>query len=392
MRGIKLYMLLSSVFLVFYLLAQYYKPVPTNWKPTYLKEDNIPFGLYILHQQLLKIFPGAAVEIAKRPVYNVLKSKQYHHSAYLFIASTVEMNKMDFQALKHYMEEGNDVLIAAHNLGGVLSDTLKMEINSSYRAGRKKNIPIGFKNPSLGRQSYVFDLGLGVGYFSKLDSSRAKVLGTNKNGDINFVKYAFGKGNLYVLPNPQLLTNYSLLKPAGAEYVAKALSCLNAPEILIWDEVNTVGVIGNRSPLSIIFRYESLTWAYYLLLSGLVVYVLFEIKRRQRIIPVVDPLQNSTVEFVKVVGKVYYEQRDNKDIALKKINYLLEYFRSNYRLKTGDLNQETEELLVVRSGLPVSSVKSLLETIQHIQNSSVVSDESLLRLNRQIEDFYKQAQ
>jgi hypothetical protein len=392
-KGLRRYMILSAVLLVLYVVAQYYKPVPTNWKTTFLKEDKIPFGLYLLHQQIPQLFPGTTLRIAGSPVYNSLSGKNYTHTAYLFIASTVDMDKADFKLLKQFMEGGNDVFIAAFNLGKVLQDTLKVDINSSFNPVKQKGIPVNFTNPYLKSEiPYVFDKGIGDYYFSALDTLRASVLGTNKNEQVNFLKYAFGKGNLYLMANPQLFTNYSLLNPAGADYAAKALSVLKLPRTMIWDEMNTAATQGNRSPLSIIFRYPALTWAYYMALVGLVVFVLFEIKRRQRIIPVVEPLTNSSVEFAEVVGKVYYQQRDNRDISLKKVNYLFESFRQNYRLKAPLLDQEQQDLLVVRSGVPAAVVQDLFKTIRGIQTNTSVSDDVLLELNKQIEEFYAQAQ
>ncbi|MEJ7677787.1 MAG: hypothetical protein WKG06_07955 [Segetibacter sp.] len=65
-------------------------------------------------------------------------------------------------------------------------------------------------------------------------------------------------------------------------------------------------------------------------LAGLLLYVLFEMKRRQRIIPVITPLKNSTLDFVKTVASVYYNEKDNNGIADKKVNYFLEFVRSRF--------------------------------------------------------------
>jgi hypothetical protein len=37
MKGLKLYLVISAVFVIVYVVAQYYKPKPTDWTPTYLK-------------------------------------------------------------------------------------------------------------------------------------------------------------------------------------------------------------------------------------------------------------------------------------------------------------------------------------------------------------------
>ncbi|WP_235324518.1 DUF4350 domain-containing protein [Pedobacter lusitanus] len=387
----KLYLIGSATALVLYLVAQYYKPRPTDWSPSYLKEDKIPYGLYILNHEKATLFPEAAFKTSRLPVYNTLKANRHQNTAYLFIAGGLKFDKLDYQELVRFMNQGNQVFIAAFDLGKVLTDTLKLETNTTFLA-KTGSIPIHFVNPALKpATNYIFNRGISDQYFSRVDSSRCIVLGRNAKGDVNFIKYAFGKGALYILPNPQLLTNYSLLNPAGADYAAKALSYLQKPEMLIWDENNTKGSSTNESILSVFIKYDQLRWAYYLSLAGLIIFVAFEIKRRQRIIPVLLPLQNSSAEFVKVVGKVYYQQRDNTDIAQKKISYFLEYIRLTYRLKTLKTDEDLISSLILISGAQEETTRKLFTVIGEIQNGNKVTDNLLIELNKLIEKFYNQA-
>lgn len=393
MRGLRLYLIGGSLLMVLYLLAQYYKPKPTNWSPSYLKEDKIPFGLYILYHQTASLFPEAKVRLSRQPAYNTLKGQGFNHSAYLFIAGEMKFDTYDYQELLKYMRQGNQVFIATFKINKVIGDQLKLEIRSSLNYTKEKSTPVNFVNPGLKRkQDYVFDKGLGDQYFSKIDTSKATVLGRNANGDVNFVKYTFGKGALYILPNPQLLSNYNLLNPSGAEYAAKALSYLPATETLIWDENHTRGSTDDSAILRVLFKHDPLRWAYYLSITGLLVFVLFEMKRRQRIIPVVAPLKNSSVDFVKVVGRVYYQKRDNRDIVRKKISYFLEHIRMAYRLKTTQLDEEFIAMVVVRSGVNAILVQELFAMIKNLDNAVMVHDAQLIALNKSIEKFYKQAQ
>lgn len=391
MKGMRLYLIGSATVLILYLIAQYYKPKPTDWSPTYLKEDKIPYGLYVLNQERAAIFPGAKLKTSRLPVYNTLKDQHYQKTNYLFIAGNLKFDKLDYQELVKFMNAGNQVFIAAFSLGKVLNDTLQLETSTNLSA-KIRPYSINFINPALkAKYGYVFDKGLGDQYFTTVDTSRCTVLGKNNNGDVNFVKYTFGKGALYVLPDPQLLTNYSLLNPAGAAYAAKALSYLQKSETLIWDENNTRGAEENGSILRVFFKHDQLRWAYCLTLAGLLVFVLFEMKRRQRIIPVLLPLKNSSAEFVTVVGSVYYQQRDNSDIAQKKINYFLEYIRLNYRLKTLKTDEEFISSLVLISGAQEETTRQLFTVINTVQHGSKVTDTLLIELNKLIEKFYNQA-
>lgn len=393
MRGLRLYLVGSAIVMLLYLIAQYYKPKPTDWTPTYLKDDKIPFGTYILYHELQSIYPKAVISPSRLPVYNTLKGHNFVNTNYLLIAGEVKMDEYDYEELVKYMQRGNNVFIAAYQLGGLLGDTLKLKMNSVFNYEKKKGTQLNFVNPALKeKQGFVFDKGLGDQYFSLVDTSRATALGRNDAGAVSFVKYSFGKGALYLLPSPQLLSNYNLLNPSGAAYVAKVLSFLPVAEKVIWDENNTRGNVDDASVLRVLFQHDQLRWAYYLALTGLLIFVIFEMKRRQRIIPVIEPLKNTSVDFVKVVGKVYYQQRDNRDIVQKKINYFLEYVRSHYRLKTTNLDEEFIAALLQKSEVNESLVRELMDAINKVNKAVVVNDNQLINLNKLIEKFYKQAQ
>jgi hypothetical protein len=393
MSGLKKYIIIGSILIAAYLVAQYFKPKPTNWSPTYLAEDKIPFGTYILRQRITDILPGTKVKIVKAAVYNNLTEQPAGKSNYFMIGFTITIDKLDYQQMVKYMEAGNHIFIAAYQLKGILSDTLKLKITSDFNFQNKRKYPINFVNPNLKRElDYYFDKGINDHYFESFDTARATVLGKRENTQANFIQYKYGKGSLIILPNPKLLTNYSLLNENGSDYVAKAFSYLPKAETLIWDEQFIRNVGKESSILRVLFKYDQLRWAYYIALLSLIVFVLYEIKRRQRIIPVIERPKNSSVEFVNVVGRVYYQQRNNRDIAEKKITYLLEYIRNKYRLKTIDLNQEFREALLNKSGATADVIDDILEQIKFIKAGQMVRDDQLIRLNKNIEEFYRQDQ
>lgn len=392
MKSLRLYFIGSGIALILYVLAQYYKPQPTDWTPTYLKEDKNPFGLYILNQEFRNLFPEASIHTSRLPIYNTIKDKNFKNSNYLLIAGNIKADRLDYQEMVNFMKRGNNIFIAASAFNNILTDTLKLEIKTPLNINQQRSIPVNFVNPALkAKSSYIFDKGLGEPYFSKIDTLRATVLSKNESGKANFIRYNFGKGALYILSDPDLLSNYSLLNPKSAEYAAKSLSYLPAGNTLIFDEYNTKGSIEDSSVLRVFMKYDPLRWAYVLSITGLIIFIVFEIKRRQRIIPITEPLTNSSVEFAELVGKVYYQQRNNTDLAQKIINYLLEQIRTKYRLKTLHLNEEFAAALTIKSGAAEETVNLLFQIINNINNTSRVTDEQLISLNKIIEKFYKQA-
>src|SRR5690606_8423684 len=134
----------------------------------------------------------------------------------------VELDDLDYRELMRFMNAGNQVFIATFNPGKVLKKNLRLDIKSTSGTLGQQPSVLNFVNHVLkDKKGYFFKKGVGSTYFSRLDTAKATILGENSQGDVNFVKYSFGKGALYVLSDPKLLTNYSLLLPQGAAYASK---------------------------------------------------------------------------------------------------------------------------------------------------------------------------
>lgn len=397
MKDLKIYLIIAFSLLIVYCVIQYNRPKPIDWNPTYLNTAKIPYGTYVAYHQLQDIFPGATICSSRQPVYNTLADtlleNKYQPGSYIIIAPKVDLDEYDYKLMLNYIQKGNAVFIAAFYVNQFLKDKLKLNINSEKSFSINKKTKLNFTNPALNpEQTYAFDRQIGAQYFSKFDTSKAVVLGKNEYKHSNFIRYQFGKGYLYLMPSPDYFTNYNLLKPAGNDYAAKALSYLPAKGEIIWDEYSASGPEGDGdSPMRVFLSHPELKWAYFIALFTLLFFVLYEIKRRQRIIPIADPLQNSTVDFVKVVGQVYYQQRNNLNIASKKVVFFLEYIRTRYQLKTNVIDQELIQNLINKSGTNTDLVTGIFKHIDDVQNGKQMNDKELINVNYLTEQFYQQA-
>ena len=387
MRDLKIYISLASIVLIIYLVAQFNKPKPTDWSTTLSSNDKIPFGTYILYNRINDIFPGAKVKTFREPVYNVIADENIENGTYIIIGDDIDIDTNDYVQLKKYIEKGNDVFIAANTFSGELSKTLKVYTeNDSASATR-----IGFINNQWKDNLYDVDKYSSNGYFADFDTAKAVVLGNNQYHHFNYIRFPMGKGNLYLNANPQMFTNYSLLQDMGAAYSSIALSYVKNSKNLYWDQYYTLGREGAESPMRVFLQNNSLRWAFYIAIFSLLVFVLYEMKRRQRIIPIIPPLNNTTVEFAGIVGQVYYEQRNNGNIAQKKAAYFLEHIRSTYNIRTQVFDDEFITTLSQKSGAKPELVKELADQITHVNMTSQISDNELIDLNRNIEQFYIQS-
>lgn len=393
MKGLSKYWILGALLLVAYVFVEYNRPKPINWAPTYLPEDKIPYGTYILKHQIYDIFPGSTVRSVNGDLAENLKLNSTGSTNYLIIASKFSPDKASIKSMVDFVKKGNHFLIASTQFGEDFEEQFKVKVSGSDWLDRKRKYSINFENPKLKFEyDYYFDNAIANQYFSSFDTLRAEVLGTRQALLANFITYKFGKGRIFIMPNPQLFTNFALLQEPGMDYAAKALSYLPTHQNLVWDEsfVKPEGI--DRSPLRVIFKYEELKWAYLLTLFSLLLFLLYDMKRRQRIIPIIEPLQNTTAQFVQTVGRVYYQKRNHADMVAKKSAFLLDYVRNKYRVKAISFDEETKQILIAKTGATEEVISELFDVITKLKSLDKITDGQLISLNKILEKFYKQDQ
>ncbi len=219
-----------------------------------------------------------------------------------------------------------------------------------------------------------------------MDTLHASVIAKNDLGNPVTIRMPWGKGNIILNTTPLAFTNIYALSGNNQAFLSATLSYLPIQPI-VWTEYYQVGRMEIGSPLRFVLTNESLRWAYYISILSLLVFMVFEMKRRQRIIPVIKPLQNTTLEFVTTIGNLYYQRGDHKNMATKKIIFLLEQLRSKYMINTTTLSEEFITTIARKAAKPVEEVRDLVSTIQRIQSKEKISADELLDLTKKIEKF-----
>ena len=175
MKDFKIYISLATFLLIVYVVAQYNKPTPVNWSPTFYYNDKIPLGTYVFYRQLKDIYPEARVIKTNGSIYRTLHDSATLAGNYLVITKKAELNKDDFNELIKYIKAGNSVFISALNFAGVLADTLNISTGIEYTKG---NAGLNFENPRLKQATYYkFNHDISNQYFSTFDTAKATVIG-----------------------------------------------------------------------------------------------------------------------------------------------------------------------------------------------------------------------
>jgi len=386
------YILYLSLAFGIFLLVKLTGPKQFDWTPTYAPEDKNPFGAYVLGQLLPELFNGSKVDISNQTIYE-LKDSLTSGENLIILAHMFSSDKPDTEALLKHVEGGATVFISAQSFYGKLADTLKLATyDYLFRNGlneqRKDTSFVKFVNPILDTTyHYTFKRENIHNYFGKFDSLRTTVIAENDYHQPITIKLTWGKGSFILNCIPIAFTNIYALQGDTHKFIATSFSYL--PKIdSHWTEYYSVGRMEAVTPLRFILSREPLAWAYYISIISLLIFMVFEAKRKQRIIPIIEPLQNTSLEFVGTIGTLYYQRSDHKNIAEKKINFFFDQVRTRYLLNPNAVTENFIPLLAKKTGKGEESVRELFNLIGKINREPSITEDDLISLNKMIEEFW----
>lgn len=394
----KIALYIIGAVIVFMMIAEVTKPKALNWRDSFSAADKIPLGCFVLFNEL-QTFSENDVLVSEKSIYEYLKNADTSASKTLvFINNRIGFDKQESEALMAFAEKGNSIFISSIFFYGNVLDTLNISVQRQYANLYKKESESKFTNPSLKNNNRVFKDVIENSHFVSVDTLNTTILGTitTKNEEeidetnANFIKVAFGNNNgQFILhTNPFAFTNYHLLDDK-ADYAATVLSYLPKQQI-IWDNNYKSGRKVITSPLRYILQNTALKWAFYISMFVLILFIIFRGKRTQRIIPVINKLENATVDFTRTIGELYYQHGDFTNIIDKKIQYFLEFVRTNYYLDTNQLNVSFIEKLAVKSTNTKEDAKALVDYLVFLKSKNNHNEQELIELNKKIEHFTKQ--
>lgn len=393
----KFKIILAVLILLFGVISylDYIKPKPIDWSETYSIKDKIPFGLYVFDKEFPKMRMPDTVQKVNTTLFEFLEpnysedlSKQsYEQRGTVFsVSNFADLDSESEDELLNFVAEGNTAFLSNTDFSKKLQDSLHFELEP-YNAVSDSS-KVWLSNENIGSEKYFFNRSSGTQFFSKIDTLQTTVLGYQGNNQykkINFIQIKYQDGFFYLHTQPACFTNYFLLDKTKYAYSQKVVSYLPRKTIF-WLTKAQDGAEISDSPLRFIFSKPALKWGWYILIFGIFVFILFNAKRKQRVVPIEVPLANTTVYFTKTIANLYYQEGDYQTIINKKIIYFLEKARNEYLMDTTVLDAKFIARYQQKTGKNLDDIQDAMLLINYHkkqQHQSVEPD--LLKISKAIE-------
>lgn len=407
-RKDKIYLWIVALIAAFYIGFQAFGTDDVDWTPSFSGSDKIPYGTYILQNELETLFPGSDVHKLTIPPFEYLlqTDREKGQTNWVFINDHLAPDSNELDQLLERVADGDHLFISTSAPGEVLAgelsfsvrytspfDRQQLDLDRFSEEGQSESdlVRMNLANPALSHDSGWEFEGRRFAYFSALDSARTTVLGGLTEDRNNFVSVEHGDGLVYIHLFPFAFTNYYIRGQHHAEYAFKALSYLPVREV-IWDEYYKTGREQYTTPMGYVLSEPRLRNGWFLTLAGILLFMIFKGRRNQRAIPERQKPQNSTLQFAKTIGSLYLEKGSHKGIAEKKIRFFMDYCRRNLGIDAANAEQTVAEAVAGRSGVPQQQVEQLLELVKLVQQKNEISIEELKQVTSQIDQFYNDSQ
>lgn len=407
-----------------------------SWEEDYKYNQEQPYDNYLIYSLLeARAENDSFVTIKKSLAKELSPSAIEHTASYVYISKRMSHTENDLDSLLLFAEMGHDVFISADYIDEYLTHAIGLlgcYDTSDYEWVYDEDADTSFKefafqfsslmgsfidstaslnlmHPSLmldERLVYVYKedykpQNYSWKYFNTSSwcgyEDEVARLGSNYT-KINFIKVNYGLGAFYLHCNPITFTNFYLIDEDKLGYAQSVFSHLPDGDIY-WDEGSRYYHSDSKSDykskpfgkseLKYILSQPASKWAFYTLLAGILLYIIFFMKRRQRIIPVIEPYPNTSVEYVQTIGGLYFMKKDHRRLAEQKFKLFLSFIRNRYRLSTQNIDAKLIKQLAATSKVQEDKVHAIFELYGSIAQKSAMAEDQLISFNKYLEYFYQ---
>ena len=390
---------------------EYSLPKKFVWKATFSHYDHQPFGSAVL-DDVVKTSLASHYFGDTLPAYSVVDQTLYQLSqdsitnySILVVAERLSLTETDREALLKMLDRGNKIMLVSTSFSKPLKDTLCFESSYSYfnfsslkkyaASSQGRDTIYWCKNADYDdEQMFMFYPHLCKAYFYSSDSLFTRLsekvwfepdsLGQEVRHSSPFaITRKVGAGEITLVSTPLIFTNYGMLDGDNSVYLFRLLNQLQGLPILRTEAYGVKRNEAEETPFRYLLSQRPLRWGLYLTMITVLLFMIFTARRQQRTIPIIRKPANKTVEFVELIGTLYFQRKDHTDLVQKKFLYFAEVLRRTIQVNVEE--EEGDEKLARRisskTGVDEKGIFRMLVNIRPVlRGEREVSEESMKRL------------
>lgn len=326
------------------LVLEYQMPRRFQWEPTFAHADRQPFGCYVFDSIFSQEMPHGYTVCRKS--LSQLALQDTSPRSIVILCSGFRREQINVDTLLALAQRGCRILYADSYLDHQLCDTLHIKCDSHNYFAFKDFMQQGHQRDTifwtgdtrhyqptaflvypqlvnaclldtadaepLARINDKEGIEFAKEYISKDSPFMKRDPLKEKVADIVALSYPVGKGEIVFVTTPLLMTNYGILDSPG--YVHRLMNSLKDLPVVRTEAYMPNYDMAESSPFREFLKRPPLRWALYLVLLGIVLFMGFNARHRQRAIPVEQPPHNYQLDFIRHIGTLQFMKSAHKSL------------------------------------------------------------------------------
>lgn len=395
-----------------------------SWRESYRYNKQQPYDLYALYELLEAREAGLTYH---NDSLGAMLKDSVRNANFVYVGQGLYLDEVDVTALLNFVEHGNTAMICSK---WIPDDLIYHFYGPScfyqHTSGYYESVsyyPDDSVRFHLSEPGYVRDTGFVASfpynfrptthYWAYVDSAMIcdpayglETMGVLDSGLINFLRLDWGEGHIYLNTSPELFTNYYLSDSSRYDYAKGVFSYLDDGPVF-WNEYarsrqpppqnrqgNPYQPDGGRQLLSdnhglrFILDQPTLAFAWYLFVFGGLLYLFFRGKRRQRVIPLHRPPENTSMRYVDTVGRLAQQHGNHLRLARREVKMLRHYLYERFHLRWPE-GEPPPASLSEHTGIPAQTLTRVLDQIREVEGADWMKEQELLDFYDAIRVFYR---
>ncbi len=400
-----------------------------SWIETYDPGSDEPYGISLMPEILKTRYQGAEYEALNRN-WTVEGLSQSDSTLYVAVGNGLLYTQSEADVLASFVEEGGEAFLAAKEVSNRLLSFFLDESCLGYKdlmpynnldslervvsaTGSAIQMPVIYKvKGARGSGNYInaeeYDCLLEAEHLLIIqhDSLDYSVYHDEQNSAQPIMsRFSYGEGHFTLLSHPMLLTNVYATDSLGRNSMEEVLKLLPADvsqiafdyqrrssqQAVVKDNIpkkTKEGFDDESNILKHVLARPPLALAWYLLLLGSIVFLIFGAKRRQRLIPLVQPRRNTTHEHLGNISRLYLSQPNNALMAGKQFSLFDAYCKRRFGLRPLQ-NEADFERFSKMAGVNTQHLETLKRYHSTVARNQPISNTGFVSIVRILQALYK---
>ncbi|MCB0602646.1 MAG: hypothetical protein KDC28_15520 [Saprospiraceae bacterium] len=368
------------------LIAWYilFRPVQVvHWGRSYSIHQKNPYDLWLTHELLGRMLGGDSVITIYHDLESTLDTiSDPGNATYVCIGQKAYYQPNDFRELAQFVDRGGTAFMSFENWfelsNLILDEEQEWIVESDFSFGQDTSwflsIPsmdsiqlwdtLSFVTKNIDTTELVRPVFYLADSQQIFPDTLIREILVADDPEALCIAIPMGEGRFILHAAPLCFTNYFMREEAGKrhlEYLASAMP--QGP--VFWDEHSKLPFTNPpprpSSYLDYILKHPALRWAWYLILAGALLYVLSQIRRRQRAIPVLKQIENTSIHYAETLGDLYFSTGDHLPWLKMRSELFWQGLRNMLNIQISTQSSGFTKEVASKSGIPISEIEAIKE-------------------------------